>query len=225
VGTIRLDADFLAEFGTFDVPRNLWDAMTHYACWIEPAILNEWCALMAQYDAMVGKPRTLDEYQRALTWLDEEHDTRVVREIVAALRSADRPVWCVWTGKRLGDAYAVDHCFPFARWPNNDLWNLMPASPSANTSKSDRLPSALCLESARGRILDWWHDGYGNPGYLDRFRAEVTASLPITRIAGTADPFDRAFAGLQHQRIRLRTDQQLAEWEGGASPGPVPRPS
>ncbi len=49
---IRLDVDFLARYGTFSVPRNLWDAMTHYACWIEPAVLNEWCALMAKYDAI-----------------------------------------------------------------------------------------------------------------------------------------------------------------------------
>jgi len=143
--------------------------------------------------------------------------TRVVGEIIEAQRGANRPVWCVWTGKRLDDKYAVDHCFPFARWPNNDLWNLMPAWASANTSKSDRLPSALSLESARGRILDRWHDAYGSPNYLDRFRAEVAASLPIARIMGAAGPFDRAFAGLQHQRIRLRTDQQLAEWEWAAS--------
>ena len=37
---VRLDEAFLWSFGTFSVPAHLWQAMSRYAPWIEPAVLN-----------------------------------------------------------------------------------------------------------------------------------------------------------------------------------------
>jgi SAM-dependent methyltransferase len=212
--SVKLDTELLAEFGTFTLPRNLWDAMTRYACWIEPAILNEWCTLMAGYESGAGKQGTVDEYMRALSWLDEERDTREVRTIFEDLRAQGTRIRCVWTDKALTKAYHIDHCFPFAHWPNNDLWNLMPAHPMVNNRKSSKLPSAGLLEEARDRIFEWWVEAYSPERYSERFVSEATAALPVVRTLTVKNQFDRVFAGIQNQRIRLKTDQQIAEWDG-----------
>ena len=119
----------------------------------------------------------------------------------------------MWTGRRLREAFEVDHCFPFACWPNNDLWNLLPTSRRANQKKRDRLPSAELLHSSRDRMLEWWSEGYGDWGILERFRAEASSSLPFSA-ALSGDLWDSTFSGVDNQRVRLRTDQQLDEWDG-----------
>jgi SAM-dependent methyltransferase len=212
--SIKLDDEFLARFGTFKVPCNLWEAMTRYACWIEPAILNAWSALMAAYEKRVGKKRTLDEYMLALSWLNEERNTREVRTILEGLRAKGKLTHCVWTGRQLARTYHIDHCLPFAHWPNNDLWNLMPTHPSVNNSKSNKLPSAELLDEARERIMNWWDEAYSAVSYHERFIIEATAALPVVRSLAAGDNFERVFAGIQHQRIRLKTDQQIPEWGG-----------
>ena len=59
---------------------------------------------------------------------------------------------CVWTGTVLRpDKFDVDHVIPFSLWHNNDLWNLVPASPAANrgwTEAVDRKLAELGLAPA-----------------------------------------------------------------------------
>ena len=69
---VRLDGAFLWSFGTFSVPAHLWQAMSRYAPWIEPAILNEWIEIMRGYTA---NPGSWDDHLTALRWLEPEHDT------------------------------------------------------------------------------------------------------------------------------------------------------
>ena len=92
--SIKLDLDFLSKFGTFKVPRKLWDAMNQYACWIEPAIINEWCSLMAAYENKYQKQRTLDDYLQALSWLDKDHKTMEVRKIVEQIKEKGKKIYC-----------------------------------------------------------------------------------------------------------------------------------
>jgi hypothetical protein len=77
----------------------------------------------------------------------------------------------------------VDHCFPWAAWPCDDLWNLLPAHRSVNQNqKRDRLPGAALLVSAQDRIEEWWEQGYQkapNPLLAERFFGEAKASLPM----------------------------------------------
>ena len=48
---------------------------------------------------------------------------------------------CIYTGRRLGvGEYAVEHFIPFQFLAHDQMWNLIPADPSFNSSKSDRLP-------------------------------------------------------------------------------------
>ena len=74
----RLDDAFLWSFGTFSVPTHLWRAMSRYAPWIEPAILNEWIEIMRSYTA---NPVSWDDHLTALRWLEPEHDTGIVRDV------------------------------------------------------------------------------------------------------------------------------------------------
>lgn len=213
--SLALDQESLAAYGVFQVPRHLWDAMTSYACWIEPAIVSEWAKLMAGYDERAGKKRPLDQYYDGLKWLDDHRNTREVREIVERVRNQGKSVFCAWTGKRLNDRYDIDHCFPFAHWPNNDLWNLLPAHAQVNNTKRNRLPTADMLERAKDRILEWWGGGYASLGYSERFMTEASAALPVVTCFDSDNDLERVFAGVRNQRVRLKCYQQLAEWDGG----------
>ena len=57
------------------------------------------------------------------------------------------------TNARLLD---IAHSMPFSRWPNNDLWNLLPTDSIVNNQKNDRLPTEKKLKQAKERIQHWW---------------------------------------------------------------------
>ncbi len=206
----QITRESLQKFGTFRIPAALWQCFSQYACWLEPAIFNEWVKLMQtwsfQYDTNV--------YSGAFQWIDAKRDTTKVSERIQQLHNQGQQVECVWTHKRLiiaNEKYAVDHCFPWSRWLNNDLWNLMPTTTSANNSKSDKLPSAGLLQQSRDHIIHWWEQAYLESDSLrQKFFIEAEAALPLIA-TGTAD-IDVVFHAMQHQRAKLRASQQLAEW-------------
>ncbi len=93
----------------------------------------------------------------ALSWEAGQHDPRLVRDRVTERIREGTPVHCVWTDADLRRRqFAVDHCFPWSRWGNNDLWNLLPTTPRANNQKAERLPAPVLLSDARDRITEWW---------------------------------------------------------------------
>ena len=210
---VRLDDAFLWSFGTFSVPTHLWQAMSRYAPWIEPAILNEWIEIMRGYTA---NPVSWDDHLTALRWLEPEHDTGIVRALGRKLRRSGSSLFCVWTGRRLRDEFDVDHCFPFAAWPCNDLWNLLPSSTTVNRSKGDRLPAPEALEHARSRMLDWWDRAYLRDASLaTRFEDEVRSALPAAATDTAKLTPESLFEGIMIQQLVLKRDQQLAEWVPG----------
>ena len=122
----------------------------------------------------------------------------------------------MWTGRRLRDEFDIDHCFPFAAWPCNDLWNLLPSSKTVNRSKGDRLPAPEALEQARPRMLEWWERAYlRDPSLASRFGDEVRSALPAAVTDTDNLTPESLFEGIMIQQIVLRRDQQLAEWVPG----------
>ncbi len=48
---LLLDFSFLSSLGKFYVPVHIWDSLTQFSVWIEPALINEWSSLMARLRA------------------------------------------------------------------------------------------------------------------------------------------------------------------------------
>lgn len=207
-GSARLDLATLARFGTFRVPTFLWDCCSRYACWLEPAIVNEWVELMQGYEVRYDT----GTYHAALQWQEGRRDTTVVRTLVNQRLAAQRPVNCVWSQQNLkAEHYAIDHCFPWARWANNDLWNLLPSSVRANSQKAEKLPGSRLLHTARPDIVEWWSDAFAGSDREQQFYSEAESALPLVR---ENHNLEAVFEGLMQQRLRLKMNQQLAEWHG-----------
>ncbi|WP_254795301.1 HNH endonuclease domain-containing protein [Halomonas sp. QHL1] len=205
---IRLDSETLSTFGTCSIPTPLWDSMSRYACWLEPAIVHEWVQLIQRYEPSYD----IGKLHQALQWQESRRDTQQVRQLVSQRLKDPTPLPCVWSQKDLHRwSYAVDHCFPWSRWNNNDLWNLLPATKKANQAKSDRLPSAVVMQNAKQDILHWWHFLDDDKLVRQQFRDEATVALPLATSSATLEMlFDSALL----QRQRLKANQQLAEWMG-----------
>ena len=60
------------------------------------------------------------------------------------------------TGKRLGAGLDVDHAIPFAFWQASPAWNLLPASPSVNNAKRDKLPTVTLVRKREEAIVGCW---------------------------------------------------------------------
>ncbi len=210
-----LDIKTLQGWGNFILPESIWLAFSRYACWIEPVLINEWVNVMQGYQGN-------EQYSRqflydALNWSEPTRTTTEVRKRFEQLQQNNQPQHCVWTDKRLKDKYDIDHCMPFARWPNNDLWNLLPSSSKANNDKRDKLPAETTLQNARPLIHEWWKDAWVNnqiqkSGISQQQRFFAEANLALPGLSADNQSLDDVFEALMAQRGRLKEMQQLREW-------------
>lgn len=207
-GSLVLDADFLASLGRFYVPVNIWDSLTRFSVWIEPSLVNEWAGLMQSYVKNTAVPLSKADLLNALTWEDPKRTTTRVRHRIDELLQTDN-VNCCWSGKAIRRArYAVDHAMPFARWPNNDLWNLLPTQSNVNSSKSDKLPSSIRMMNSKSLITEWWERAW--EGQADEFFVQANLSLP--NLSASNRSFTNVFEAMTIQRDRIKDFQQLVEW-------------
>ncbi len=212
---VVIDAPFLWQFGTFRVPIDVWRALQRFSVWVEPSVETEWKRLMTQYLRRQQRRVERAEMEQALAWSEPQRDVHIARERVAALRGQGERMYCVWSGERLREnSFDIDHCFPWAAWPCEDLWNLLPASRRSNNEKGARIPDAQRLQDAQDRIMTWWQRAWcdtDDPWLPERFRREAAASL-----GGISDSdsinLDDIFAAVSLRRIRLKHDQQVPEW-------------
>ena len=217
--SLFLDIESLERWGEFSLPEHLWNAFSRYACWIEPVLISEWAKLMAGYagNSQYNNPKDQYKLVNALHWLEAKRNTNEVRKRFEIVQSnTSNKHRCIWTDKSLKNQYAIDHCLPFSRWPNNDLWNLLPSDVTANGKKSDRLPTDLRIKSAKDRITNWWSDAWIAPqidktkNQSKRFFAEANLALPGLTTSNKS--IDDLFDALLLQRCRLKEMQQLREW-------------
>jgi protein-L-isoaspartate O-methyltransferase len=215
---VALDAGYLESFGEIRVPKAMWSALGRFAAWVEPTLIAEWIRLMNVYART--QARRLDEgsMAAAMTWSDPERDVAFPRQIAVRQLSSGRPLYCVWSGRRLDlQRLDIDHCMPWSAWPCSDLWNLLPADRRTNQHlKKDRLPAEGLLLGARDRIVDWWRSAYldeAGSALSDRFVEEARASLPSLAVVSDPD-LGKIHDAVRLQRLRLRRDQQIPEWVG-----------
>jgi hypothetical protein len=221
VQSLFLDLDTLTQWGEFSLPESTWLALSRYACWIEPVIVSEWVKTMASYSGnkQYSDPDKQAYLYQSLNWLEPIRTTTEVRNRFDVLKS-NHVMQCVWSAKALKNKYDIDHSMPFARWPNNDLWNLVPSDQKVNNEKRDRLPTELKLMAAKERMLDWWKiawlddvDITANVALKQRFFAEANIALPgLPGLPSDNLSIDDLFEALLLQRGRLREMQQLREW-------------
>ena len=162
-------------------------------------------------DAAEGGPATDDAFE----WTESRYDTSVALERAKQLRDGGFALTCVWSVSRIRSSPHIDHCFPWARWRNNDLWNLLPARGNINLRKSNRLPSSGVMADARGRMLEWWRTAWVGSPREAQFFMEARYSLPA--IVGSRPSLEDIFHATRHQRARLKQDQQLVEWRVSGS--------
>ena len=171
--------------------------------------------LAEEYDALDA-----EAVARAMRWAEPARDVAFARRAAGELMACG-PLHCVWTGRRLADArFDIDHGLPWAAWPCDDLWNLLPEDRKVNQHmKRDRLPSAAAREASRGRMLDWWERGYRrrDEATAERLLVEAAASLPLGGdvAPGAPVPLEAVFAGLRARRLAIRADQRVEEWTPG----------
>ena len=207
-GPIVLSRDYLSGFGSFRIPAQLWQTFGQFACWLDPVIVREWKQVSADWGRKIADAARIDD--QAFEWDEARRDTTQALLRAQELRQNGFPLTCTWSAARIGTALHIDHCFPWARWRNNDLWNLLPASGKVNLSKGDKLPSAETLASARERMSDWWSRAWLDGPRAEQFFMEAVYSLPgLNRDRPSLKDIHQA---ARHQRARLRQDQQIAEW-------------
>ncbi|AGP86605.1 type 11 methyltransferase [Alteromonas mediterranea U7] len=208
--SIFLDLPTLEQWGEFSLPESTWLAFNRYACWIEPVLISEWVKTMATYkgNQQFKNPDSHHHLYRALNWLEPKRTTIEVRNRFEELKKYHE-IQCVWSAKKLNKSYDIDHSLPFARWPNNDLWNLLPTDSIINNQKSDKLPTESKLLNAKSRISEWWKEAWLD-FQTERFFAEANIALP--GLNSSNNSVDDLFEALVIQRGRLRDMQQLQEW-------------
>ncbi|ABG42602.1 Methyltransferase type 12 [Paraglaciecola sp. T6c] len=212
--SLFLDLDSLSKWGEFSLPETTWLALSRYACWIEPVLVSEWVKTMAGYQGNQDFSSSDKQHllYQALKWEEPVRSTTDVRQRFDALASTQQ-MQCVWSAKTLKRKYDIDHSMPFSRWPNNDLWNLVPSDSKVNNNKRDKLPSEKTLSAAKERMQHWWASAWLNENdsnQKQRFFAEANIALP--GLSAQNDSIDDLFEALLLQRGRLKDMQQLREW-------------
>lgn len=148
---------------------SLWRELCLMGSWIQDATVLRWAELTEQINK--GAIKTSQVVECLLTVPNAARNVADARKYFEALPERT----CVWTERKLSQAFAVDHAMPFALWRNNDLWNLFPTANTVNQSKSDRLPSYDLLNRRRDGIIQYWqglHDALG-----ERFSREAQTLL------------------------------------------------
>ncbi|MCC5835086.1 MAG: methyltransferase domain-containing protein [Opitutales bacterium] len=150
---------------------SLWRELCLTGNWIQDATVLRWAELTELFNKRTVKASTVIDC--LLTVPSAERNVVDARKFYTEWDGD----FCVWTDRRLKGRFEVDHAIPFSLWRNNDLWNLLPASNSANREKRDNLPSYNLLQKRRDSIIHCWRslDEY----FGERFRNEARTLMGI----------------------------------------------
>jgi hypothetical protein len=171
----KLDSNFLVlNYGTFSIPKDYFDAFEILGSFIsgQDSIFLKWAEFSKNASKKILSIENIlgNLLQSPVTERDSENSKELFNKLLKEKGETD----CVWTGKKT-NKIEVDHVIPFAIWKNNDLWNLLPALPSINNLKRDKIPTPRLIESQKGVILHYWE--LLDENYHSRFQKEIKISL------------------------------------------------
>ena len=192
---------FRYEKGRVMVDTGAWREFCQLGHWIEPAVVLRWAEETNRMSN--GQVTVAEILNRLVMNPTEERNVGVAREVFDALSNKR----CVWSGKPLKGAYAVDHVIPFSLWHCNDLWNLLPADPRENGKKSDKLPERSLLFQQKDVIVFYWEKvRERHERRFDFELAHFTANKPA---AGNwqASSFQRLVEAVETTAIQRRTER------------------
>ena len=154
------------------IPNDLWIELSHLGYWVSQAVILQW----AEKTTSLGKGINVASVVGLLLDKEDNRSTTAARQIFSKLPSLE----CVWTGVSLKDNFEVDHVIPFDLWHNNDAWNLLPASKTANGKKSNKLPSSELLKRRKDSIVGYWEILKNLEDVKFNKEAETLLILPAT---------------------------------------------
>lgn len=202
---------------------DLWRELSVMGSWIADATILRWAELTAEISQDALRPSQVID--QLLTIPIPEREVGAARSLYAGLETKV----CVWTDRSLRSEFDVDHAIPFALWRNNDLWNLLPAAPTANNEKRDRLPTQPLLRSRKDFIVYYW--SLMRAQHPVRFDSEAS-KLVTAGVAGGSNWESPLFAALV-EAVELTAIQRGTDrWEPSkycraarAAPEPTSVPS
>lgn len=161
--------------GELILPADLWRELNVCAPFVRDTILLRWAQQSHRLSVLAGLKFKSGEIVEAMLPAPDGRDVAIAHDVYAeGIRS--KATHCVWTGKILSKSFAVDHLLPWSRTHTNDLWNLVPSSPSANSSKSDLLPTVALMDRSADRIIAAWRL-LERSKFRDLFRAQAENAL------------------------------------------------
>jgi len=160
--------------GSCSIPLDYYEAFRVLGSFISGAdsILFQWAGFSVA--ASGNTLSVMHVLQQALQNPVTARDVAAAQRLYKSVLQQSGVVTCVWTGATLKE-YDIDHAIPFSIWKNNDLWNLLPAKPSVNNQKRQKIPSALFLEQRKDAIIGYWE--LIRNFQEERFLAELRISL------------------------------------------------
>lgn len=129
----------------------MWRELALMGNWIVDATILRWAELTSRISHEEIKPSQVIDL--LLTVPIPEREVGAARLVYDAM---DDKV-CVWSDKSIRrNQYEVDHATPFSLWHNNDVWNLLSATKTANNAKRDKLPSRELVFARKDCIIHYW---------------------------------------------------------------------
>ena len=130
---------------------DLWQELSLMGPWIREATILRWSELTTvPSKRVIPTGDVINLLIRDVSPLRNVSDSRSLFKGMSDLT-------CVWTGAPIGRRkWDVDHAIPYSLWRNNDLWNLFPATSTANNSKRDSLPTRRLVAARRKPIQKTW---------------------------------------------------------------------
>lgn len=166
--------NLIENYGTFIIPKVYYDAFKLLGNFIngQDSLLFKWAEFSSKASGQtLPVESVLNEVLKSPI---EERNILETKKIYKDLLQQNGSVRCVWTNQPI-NVYDIDHLIPFSVWKNNDLWNLLPSTPTINNQKRDKIPTPELIENQKDIILNYWqllNDNIGN-----RFQNEIKVAL------------------------------------------------